>query len=548
MNILGLGGSTHDYAACLLSNGVIKFMVEEERLSRIKHSLVTNSLDVARCLAADYCLNESGLHRNDIDIVIGNDILHPLYYSKYKSRINHINHHLAHASSTFFVSPFKNASILVADGVGSYTGKNQRETVSFYFGEDNKIINLGKIKGECLPYPNDADCDNSIGAFYYDITTASGFGMLQEGKTMGLAPFGSDLLVNTFYDFYTLDKTKFFIRTREQRKRQSRFINEYLSGLAGAPLFLARQNIAYAGQFHLERIIIHLANCLYDMTKCPDLCLAGGVFLNSVANQKILDNTPFERIFVQPAAGDAGTALGSALFAYYVNLEQPRIVAKIPFSPFLGKSYSNDQYKETIEMFSNQIEVTESKDIYLDTAKLLADGLIIGWFQGRSEIGPRALGQRSILADPRSFEMKDKLNLKVKHRERFRPFAPIVLEEDQAEYFTSVHPSYYMLMVTDVLEQKRDIIPAVTHVDESARMQTVNDHLSPELHKLLRLFKNITGVSVLLNTSFNDNNEPIVESPKDALQCFLKTDLDILVLGSYLIRKRVSTNSDGGSA
>lgn len=535
MNILALGGSNHDFSACLITEGEIKYAIEDERLTRIKHSRKLG-MKAYKCKAGEYCLQAAGLTTEDIDMVIGNDFLHPFYYTKFKDKIHLINHHLAHAASAFYPSPFEEAAILIADGCGSLNKDNQHETISFYEGKGQDIREIKKNFGKSEDETRFL-VENSLGAFYGEITNAIGFGYRNEGKTMGLAPYGENKYYKDFSFFYTLNNKSEFIQTISQLNDMKEFIFNLLSAAkTEEEKFKIKTDIAHSGQKHLEKILIELANYLYTVKPSKNLCLAGGVFLNSVANYKILEETPFENIFIQPAAGDAGTSIGSALYALHALNNKPRKNNQF-FSPYLGKIYTDQEIKNVLNEFKDKIHIKLPKDLNKEVAKHISDGKIIGWFQGGSEIGPRALGNRSILADATNYKMKDIINSRIKHRESFRPFAPIVLEEDQEEYFSTKHPSYYMLFVPEIHKHKQKKIPSVNHVDGTGRIQTVKKSINPKLHDLLLEFKKLTNIPVLLNTSFNDNGEPIIETPYDALNCFLNIDLDFLVIGDYLISK-----------
>lgn len=547
MKVLGLGGSVHDYSACLVWDGVVQYAIEDERLSRIKHSNGLDDKTIAKCLAAEYCLTAAGLSVRDIDLIVGNNILNPLYFSRLMNEKNDnlrmINHHLAHAASAFYPSNFEEAAILVVDGAGSLinTFNLDNETASFYYGKGSEITEIRKDSGRMVGIYPEPKVQSSLGGFYTAVTEAIGFKKFDEGKTMGLAPYGTDRFVHDFYSFYHLNEEGKFICTVEHGKRRMLFHFRHLKkrpGLDEEELFQIKADMAYALQYHLERILVTFCRYLYDVTKSKNLCLAGGVALNSVANYKILEQTPFEHLFVQPAASDNGTSIGSALYGYHQIMNQSREAGKKPlFSPYLGKAYDEAAIEGELSIHRSRLRIMKPDDIYQTTAKLLSEGNIMGWFQGRSEIGPRALGNRSILADPRKGEMKDIINSRIKHREAFRPFAPIVMEEYQEQYFTMKHPSYYMLLVPYIHANKQSVIPAVTHADGTGRVQTVTRDLNPKLHRLISSFNEMTGVPVLLNTSFNDNGEPIVESPADAISCFLNIDLDYLVLHDYLIAK-----------
>ncbi|MEN1987489.1 carbamoyltransferase family protein [Paenibacillus hubeiensis] len=541
MKVLGLGGSNHDFAACLIVDGVVQGAIEEERLTRIKHSLGLG-LKAVRCRSADYLLNHAGLSLDDIDFIVGNDILDPKYYERFKDRIILMNHHLAHASSSYYASGLEKSAVLVVDGYGSPVSQNSdmNETISFYHASGSSIELLSQVSGRINRDREYPVFENSIGAFYLTLTRGLGFEFLQEGKTMGLAAYGSDSrFIREMSEYYRCGDEGEYHFSEEQAAGMAEYIKLQLNGAANdKELFIIKANLAYAGQHHVEKTMVQLSNYLYKRTKLDYLCLAGGVALNSVANYKILSQTPFKQIFIQPAAGDAGTAVGSAMYGHYILGKQQWAPLNEIFSPYLGKEYTSTEVEAALDAFKEKIKVSRPSDLYAKVADLISKGNIIGFFNGRSEIGPRALGNRSILADARHPKMKDIINERIKHREAFRPFAPIVLEEYQTEYVDMDHPSHYMLFVPPIHETKHSVIPAVTHQDGTGRIQTINKKLNPRIHQLLNSFYELTGVPVLLNTSFNDNNEPIVESPMDAVQCFLRIDLDYLVLGDYLLEKQ----------
>ncbi|UNK18932.1 hypothetical protein MNQ98_02470 [Paenibacillus sp. N3/727] len=537
MNILALGGSSHDFSTCLMLDGKMAVAIEEERITRIKHSL---DLDVKSSgnQAALYCLQSQGLTLSEIDLIIGNDIMDRNYYKPYRDRMILMNHHLAHASSAFYPSPFEEAAILVVDGAGSEIG-GLNETTTYYYGKGTEIQELLKLTGKMEWNQVLSPVENSMGYFYDVLSNGIGFHKLTNGKTMGLAPYGSTTYVKEFERFYTMDDEGKFIQSKAHIQAMKIFIRHTVGVIRDEEKrFQAKADIAYAGQYHLERAMIKACRYLHARTRSRHLCLAGGVALNSVANYKILEETPFEHIFVQPAAGDAGTAIGSAYYGYHVTMNQPRGDVSVPFSPYLGRTFDAEDYEIALQQFAEHITVESLDDLYGSVASILDQGEIIGWFQDRSEIGPRALGNRSILADARRKDMKDLINSRIKHREAFRPFAPIVLEEEQTKYFAMDHPSYYMLLVPNILEEKRSEVPSITHADGTGRVQTVSKQINPKLHRLLSSFQRLTGTPILLNTSFNDNGEPIVETPVDAIRCFLNIDLDGLVLDKWLIRKK----------
>ncbi|WP_433959038.1 carbamoyltransferase family protein [Cytobacillus horneckiae] len=542
MYVLGIGGSEHDFSATLIKDGEILCSIEDERLTRSKYSL-QKDLSITPLAkewrSIQYCLDQADITLNEIDCFFGNDLMNKDYIPQLPKQIVMLNHHLTHAASTYYTSPYNDAAILVVDGIGTLidSSSNTHETISLYKGTNNEIKDIGKVHGSGIENPVSGWTlfENSIGRFYYRVTAEIGFGFLEEGKTMGLAPYGKETYVGDFKRFYSIDGY-IFRQSHEQKLEMVVFIRNVLKNTKDR--FQTTADLAYAVQHHLEQIMISICNALYDITQSKNLCLAGGVALNSVANLKVLENTPFENIYVQPASGDAGTSIGAALYGFHVLNNKPREDLNNLFSPYLGKNYSEREMLDSLAKHGNLINI-EKPDDYVDAvAKILTKGSIIAWFNGRSEIGPRALGNRSILVDPRRKDMKDILNKRVKHREGFRPFAPIVLEEYQTEYFELEHPSYYMLLVPKIKIDKRDKIPAVTHADGTGRVQTVSNKLNPQLHALVSSFYKQTGVPVLLNTSFNDNGEPIVESPEDALNCFLKTDIDYLVINGFIISKK----------
>jgi carbamoyltransferase len=545
MRVLGLGGSHHDFCACVVEDDQVRFGVEEERLNRVKTSFGVGAR-LQRCTAADYVLDAAGLTVDDIDLVVGNDFLNPVYTLRFEDRITWISHHLSHAASAYYTSPFPRAAVLVVDGRGSDVTADdglRGETISMYLGEGADLDLVGQQAGRVTRTDQRSEdpYEDSIGWMYETVSKCIGFvssrtGMGQPGKTMGLAPYGTPRFSSGFADFYELRDGTFHQSTEQQIA-----MREWATGLmqrAGDDWERCRADLAYGVQEHTEHILLALVEHLHETTGATSLCFAGGVALNSVANYRLRGETGFEDMYVVPAAGDSGTALGAALYGSHQLGGVPRTEPTSLFLPYLGREYGTSVVREALDEYADELVVDEPADVYAVTAEALADGQIVGWFQGRSESGPRALGNRSILADPRRADMKDHLNAKVKHREPFRPFAPVVLEAHQSTYFCDDLPSYHMLYVSDVREDQRETIPAVTHVDGSARLQTTNAALNPQLTRLIEAFGDRTGVYVVLNTSFNDNEEPIVETPADAIRCFLKTDIDLLVLGNLTVRKR----------
>lgn len=471
-------------------------------------------------------------------------------------------HHLSHAASAFYPSPFDNAAILTLDGVGEWA------TTTIGYGHDNQITILSEIN-----FPH------SLGLLYSAFTYYCGFKVNSgEYKLMGLAPYGNrnsdqtkqfkKLIETMLIDIrddgsFLLNMTYFNYATGLTMTKDKKW--EKLFGFPrrepDSDLNQSHMNLALAIQQVTEGIIIKLAKTARKQTKSKNLVLAGGVALNCVANGKLLKENIFDRIWIQPAAGDAGGALGAAQAVWHISSENPRVPSNEADSMngcFLGPAYT-DKHIETVskkyqahhDKYLDFNQLTEQIALYLD------QGLVIGWFQGRMEFGPRALGGRSIIADPRKPDMQNKLNLKIKFREGFRPFAPAVLEEDVQSYFDIEQPSPYMLVVAPVKEARhhpiphnynslplyerlyhlRSDLPSITHVDYSARIQTVHHNKNPQFYELLNAFKKRTGCSVLINTSFNVRGEPIVCTPEDAYNCFMRTEMDILVLNNYVFKK-----------
>ncbi len=463
-------------------------------------------------------------------------------------------HHLSHAASAFFPSPFVEAAILTMDGVGEWA------TTSLALGSGNKLT----VKNE-IHFPH------SLGLLYSAITYYIGFKVNSgEYKVMGLAPYGepkyAELIKRHLIDIkedgsFHLDMSYFDYCT------DLKMTNKKFDDLFGAPprksesiLTQREMDIASSIQAVTEEIVVKLARGIKKSTGLKNLCLAGGVALNCVANGKLLRENIFENIWIQPASGDAGGAVGAALAAYYLMLNQPRKVNPKKDSmkgAYLGPEYSQKEIEKRLISVGAKFEIVSDKEIIDLTAQALADGLAVGWHQGRMEFGPRSLGARSIIADPRSPSVQKQLNLKVKYRESFRPFAPSVLREDVSNWFQIKTDSPYMLLVADVVKDKqlemttdqkklfgidklnipRSVIPAVTHVDYSARIQTVHKKTNPKYHALISRFKELTGCPVLVNTSFNVRGEPIVCSPEDAFNCLMGTNIDFLVVGNCIMRK-----------
>lgn len=555
MNILGLHLFGHDTGAALISQGRLT-AIGEERLDRRKHSGFFPHLSVK------YLLDAAGLKSiDDIDLVVG-----VTRYSKdgsnatidairselaYKGKVHTISHHDAHAASAYYASPFDEAAIMVVDGLGSKaveveTGKeipfalrgltrkeikDFEEVQSFYRGLGSAMTSIRK------------DCTapgymNGIGLVYMGTSVFLNFGDFGSGKVMGLAPYGGqpgktiDEPFVEVVDGVALAKSeKNFVRHQDlYRKRYFPAIRPRDKERLPDDLYT---EIAWTVQDATEKTLISIAEYLYRISPCKNLSYAGGVGLNSVANKKILDNTPFENIFVQPGACDSGIALGCALFGAHV-IDKEELGKYRMRNAYLGRTYGDEEIIADLRATSG-IRYTKEKDITKKAAGLLAQGKILGWFEGGSEIGPRALGHRSIICDPSKPEMKDILNAKVKHREGFRPFAPSVLLEKAFEYFDLTCESPYMLLIAEVKKEKQHLVPAITHVDGTARVQTVTKEDNGRYYDLIKEFDAITGVPVILNTSYNIAGEPIVERPLDALRCFMSTEMDYLVIEDYLI-------------
>ena len=588
VRVLGISCFYHDSAAALVEDGEIIAAAQEERFSRVKHDPRFPSH------AINYCLEQARVHINEID--------HLVYYDNIASsferladsalRMNHANvglwqryfgkfirqkfnifeitknaigwdreiicseHHFSHAASAFYPSPFNDAAVLTIDGVGEWA------TASYGVGSGNQLRLLGEMR-----YPD------SIGLLYSAFTHFCGFKVNSgEYKLMGLAPYGSPIYENLIFDklvdlhadgSITLNQDYFCFDTSKEMTNQ-RFADCFGGGRREAESRLTKRemDIAASIQKVTEKIVLTMARHVQGMTEKKQLCLAGGVALNCVANGELLRQKIFDQIWIQPAAGDAGGALGAALGFYHSELDKPRAVPLnrrcLQDNSLFGPAFSNDEIKAFLHSNDYPFHYHESeKELTHRVAALMADGAIVGHFCGRMEFGPRALGARSILADSRSTSMQRDLNLKIKYRESFRPFAPMVLEEDVADYFEHTDPSPYMLLVASVnqsirkevpdldqeddllqwVNQARSTIPAVTHVDYSARLQTIHKEEHPRIHALISEFKKMTDCSVIVNTSFNVRGEPIVCTPHDAYRCFQRTEMDVLVLENCILLK-----------
>jgi carbamoyltransferase len=554
MRLLGINCFSHDTAACLLADGRLVAFAEEERFNRERHTKRFPDQ------AIEFCLAQAGIGIGEVDVVAfahrpGLDLARGVADAlarrapkrlavqayvdanllrkeaafrarwRYRGRIEHVGHHDAHAASAFFPSPFERAAVLTLDRGGDFL------STTLQAGAGPRLTRLAQVRNP-----------DSLGEVYSALTWYLGFEPnADEGKTMGLAPYGRDKLVPELADLVrrTPDglfrvNLAWFAYHREGGWLSRQFLDRY--GPPREPestITEHHQDLAFAVQDLLEETALHLARALRRRSGSPDLCLAGGVALNSVMNRRLLEEAGFERIFVQPAASDAGNALGAALWVWHQRLGRPRGEAMT--HAYHGAAF--DERAAADALAGHGLEVRPVADPAEEAARLLADGRIVGWFQGRAEVGPRALGARSILADPRRAETKDIVNARVKRREAFRPFAPSVLDERGPEFFAGYRSNPFMLLVQPVRADRRDQIPAVTHVDGTARLQSVTAGDSPLYHRLISRFADRTGVPVVLNTSFNLRGEPIVHRPGEAVADFLRSDLDALFLGNLLATK-----------
>ena len=568
MYILGLT-TLGDAAASLICDGTLVAAAEEERFSRVKHH------SGFPYEAVRYCLDEAGIEMKDVEHVglywkpwilrhkamqavksfaISRDMFRARvdrgivqvsdsylgmlklprlirrHFGPSDFRFHYLEHHLCHAASAFLVSPFETAAILTADGTGEET------TTLFTQGRGTRIKVLKRIK---LPH--------SLGQFYSAVTNFLGFDMFagDEWKVMGLAAYGKP----EYYDFLSrraLSKNgdndfEVNIRVLDHHLAKRYIFSEEIVEAMGPPRqpneAVSEQhcNIASSAQRVLEEIVLNLLNGLYEQTREENLCLAGGVAFNSVMNGRIMQESPFKRFFIQPAAGDAGCSLGAAYMIYHGRLKRPRVFQME--HAYYGPSFSSRSCAEALIQTGLQFETLPDEELLPRVAHLIADGAIVGWFQGRMEFGPRALGNRSFLADPRRADMRELLNKKVKLREWFRPLAPSMREESSKEIFGHSHRDPFMITVLTVADDQKARIPAVVHVDGTARPQTVSRKTNPRYWQLIREFERITGVPVLLNTSFNIQ-EPIVCRPEDAIKTFKSASFEALVLEDHLVLRQ----------
>ena len=449
-----------------------------------------------------------------------------------KKKVINVEHHIAHASASYFCSGFNSAAILSLDGSGEIA------TTLMAIAQGNKIKKLKEIH---FPY--------SIGLLYNTVTQFLGFRIDSgEGKVMGLAPYGKPTYSKEFEKViyptkdggFKMDMSYFRYHYTGNKKKpfySKKFIKIFgIPRIPESEITKRDEDLAATLQDATEKIGVHLAKYLYDLTKEKRLCLSGGVALNSVMNFKILQETNFDEVYIYPASHDGGTAIGAALYVYYSLLNNP--LKPVNQSPYLGPEYSDNEIEKSLKNFNLKYEKIDNKDKLAKIgAQLVHEGKIIGWFQGRTEIGPRAFGNRSILCRPYPEEMKKILNERVKHREGFRPFAPSAKIERYKEFFEIDIPSPYMLLVCNTRKEKLKELSAITHVDGTARLQTVSKEENELYWKLIDEYEKLSGIPVILNTSFNVRGEPIINSPDDAIKCFLKTHMDALIIGNFLVKK-----------
>ena len=594
MKILGISAYYHDSAASLLVDGEIISAVQEERFTRKKHDSTFPSK------AIEYCLKASNLNLSDIDYIVFYDkpfikferlletyisyapkgfksfllampiwlkeklylksvlikelLVFPSVTKENLPKLLFSQHHLSHAASAFFPSPFKKAAVLCLDGVGEWASS------SVWLGSNNLLKPQWEIH-----FPH------SLGLLYSAFTYYTGFKVNSgEYKLMGLAPYGRpiyyDLILENLIDLkedgtFKLDMAYFNYAvglTMTSKKFHDLFGTEPRK--PEDELTQHEMDIAASIQKVTEEIVFRISKSIKDELEVEHLCLAGGVVLNCVSNGKLLRSNLFKEIWIQPASGDAGGALGAALAVWHQYLDNPRV----PQQPdsmkgsYLGGSFSDDEIKEVLNNYNANYEFVANDEYEKRISELLNEGNVIGWMQGKMEFGPRALGSRSILGDPRNKEMQTTMNLKIKYRESFRPFAPIVLDSEVENFFEHSGGSPYMLIVAEIKENirkkiskeeeelfgveklkvARSMLPAITHVDYSARLQTVHKNTNPKLHNLLTEFNKLTNCPVLVNTSFNVRGEPIVYTPEDAYRCFMRTEMDYLAIGSFILSKQ----------
>jgi len=583
MLILGLNAYHGDSSACLLIDGKLIAAAEEERFRRIKHWAGLPTEAVRYCLTAGGItldqVDHIALNRNpsahmlqkalfafhkrpslkaiadrlsnagkvkDIKSLLGEEF--NIQHSTFKSEVHHVEHHMAHLASSFLVSPFDSAAVVSVDGFGDF--------VSTMWGTGS---------GNRISVDDQVTFPHSLGLFYLALTQHLGFPNYgDEYKVMGLAPYGTPTELDKMRrivklkpkGLFELDLDYFIHHSEgvsmvwdDGEPKIGAVYSPKLAELLGPPrgkdepLSQYHKDLAASLQAMYEEAFFHLLAHVHGETKTPNLCLAGGCAMNSVANGKVFDKSLFTELYIQSAAGDGGGAIGAAFFVWNKILGNPR--GFVMDHAYLGPEFSNDEIGSQLRVLSSELEkqqcnvtlISDEHELCRRTAERIAEGKVIGWFQGRMEWGPRALGNRSIVCDPRRADMKEILNQKIKRRESFRPFAPSIIREAVGEWFETDYDVPFMLQVYQIRETKRALIPAVTHVNGSGRLQSVTEAQNPRYYRLIKAFEAITGVPTVLNTSFNEN-EPVVCRPQEALDCFLRTKMDVLVMGNWFVERK----------
>ncbi len=568
--ILGINAYDHDVSACLLRDGAIAFAIAKERITREKHDTGFYQEVI------DYCLKAEGITLDDVALIVRNCYVLPVedmdarlayedvpefmdsserrlvanspLYLTTSDKVVTLSHHLAHAYSAFAACPFEEGVVMVVDGVGNYcvdihepdqltqtVNPLARESESYYRFQGAKLETLKKVWLEPTRgfLSDEFFFMPGLGALYSRVSSYIFADWNKCGEVMGLAPYGRSGGIKPLADMrtgelevpeWTAEFHTPWLPDSDPNWEKSRNLKHW-------------QDLAWQVQDDTERVLLARAKWLRETTGARNLCIAGGVGLNCVANGRLAREAGFDKVWIQPASGDDGIAIGCAYYGHLQLQKKPR--SFVMDHAYLGRAYDDKDIEEALSKGLARLETVtrQSDDVCAETARLLSEGNVIGWFQGRSEFGPRALGNRSLLADPRTPEMKDKLNARVKHRQAFRPFAPIVLAERAGEIFEGEEDSPFMLLAKRVRPEWKDKVPAIVHVDGTARVQAVRKETNERLYRLLKEFEALTGVPVLINTSFNVKGEPIVETPRDAVECFLSTGIDHLVLHDAIVAK-----------